>query len=165
MQWTSDVAFGAIDGNVAYGIGPSGLTAVSIDNGRVLWSASVVDGTQGVIGATDGKIFVWAYSTAPGDPEPAYFQVWDASTHKVAYYFFGVEDGLRPAISNGTVYFVRELLSGPGGHALYAADEATGHQLWSVTIPVTSRVTSPVVSRGYVFWSGATYRVSDGKFV
>ncbi len=163
VRWTSDVVFGAVDGNVAYGVGPNGLTAASIGNGQLLWSAT----TSGfsVVGATDGKVLVRGAEAPRGYYFPE-IQVWDASTHRELWTFYDTDDHTPPAVANGVGYFVQvPAPPTPADPSLHAVDLADGHERWSISLRPGCQITGPVVSHGYVFWAGATYKASDGTFV
>lgn len=144
VRWTSDVVFGAVDGNVAYGVGPNGLTAASIGNGQLLWSAT----TSGfsVVGATDGKVLVRGAEAPRGYYFPE-IQVWDASTHRELWTFYDTDDHTPPAVANGVGYFVQvPAPPTPADPSLHAVDLADGHERWSISLRRGCQITGPVVT-------------------
>ncbi|MBV8949642.1 MAG: PQQ-like beta-propeller repeat protein [Actinobacteria bacterium] len=153
VRWTSDVSVEAVDGGVGYGV-RNDLTpgyvlfAVALDTGQTLWSGASQLNTGSVVSAGDGRVYVQTTNGSGHGTMPE-MDVWNTSTHQLAWTKLNPLYPLLPAIANGIVYFAENV-----GEVLDAVDETTGAQRWSTTQQPScpALTTSPVVSDGYLFW-------------
>ncbi|MBV8949326.1 MAG: PQQ-binding-like beta-propeller repeat protein [Actinobacteria bacterium] len=169
FRWSASGRPGAIDANTVYATVPTDpqqtdykLTALALGSGAVTWSiaSKAAGGTSGnfgqVVAVDHGKVFVLT-TAGSGHGAVGALDVWDAASRRVVWSVAPVSSA--PAISDGRVFVFEP---SPGRNPLYALDENTGGQIWSApatTVPCNSDL---VVSGGYLFTDGASYRTQDG---
>jgi outer membrane protein assembly factor BamB len=144
IKWAfgADRKFGSarllVAGNALYFSTDKAVSALELETGRQLWSASAEE-FQGDLKADDQHLYVIARKGSLARPKDTLRALALTTGQEKWSYELGGSGGYRLLIQDGLVY---------AGY-FYALDAATGRNVWSVK--VTGRASAPVVSGGKMF--------------
>jgi outer membrane protein assembly factor BamB len=174
--WDGTLGGAAIVGDTLFGTRSdtsdgSGYALVALDlhTGAELWRQTSTAGgapyrlSGSVLSADSGTVFV-RYSVSAGTYPDGGLDAWNLSARHLRW---SEAEAGEPAVAGGVVYtFVQQNSAPPTVNELVAADERSGHVLWSkpVARPCFGE-SGPVVSGAYLYAAGETRRVSDGSLV
>jgi outer membrane protein assembly factor BamB len=105
----------------------SALTAISLPEGRVLWSREFNGHLESSPTIEGDLIYLGA--------GPAGFYCLRASDGEVIWKRGGIHVDSTPLVSSGTVYFAGQEKEGPEESLFLALDASTGKEFWNVKIP------------------------------